>query len=244
MPRRGYGRLSGRRRVGGVLRRVAKLGAKIRRRMGTYQSQVFTETYKANATSYGVDASGVIGLTGPAQGVAGKFLVSMKDIPQYQQYQNLYNMFKITKVTAIIIPKWNSGDPNTAQYNLLNSTPAWECPRMAYAINDNVNDLTPPTTELEVLEDNGAKIRRLTSPFKIRFSPRVAVDGVNPANTTQGVAIQYPRKPWIGFDGIGTTLLHTGVDWYVSCDNTASPDNFLDVADVYFKVSFICKDPR
>lgn len=226
------------------MRRVAKMASKLRRRLYSYQSQVFTETYKANSTSIGVDASGVIGIVGGNQGIAGKFFVSMKDIPQYQQYQSLYNMFKITRVVAIIVPKWNSGDMNTAQYNLANSAPAWEVPRMAYAINDNTNDLLAPTSELEVLEDNGAKIRRLTDPFKIKFHPRVAIDGVNPANTSQGVAIQYPRKPWVGFDGIGTTLLHTGVDWYISCDNTATSANFLDVADVYFKVSFVCKDPR
>lgn len=223
------------------------------RQKSMYQSQLFTETFKCNTqalppTNIGVGADGVIKVAGGTQFTPGKFMVKITDIPQIQNYANLQQFYKILKVTQIIVPKFNVSDPNVGQYNQANSVAAWEVPRMAYAINDSTNDLATPTSELDVLEDNGVRIKRMTNPFKITFRPKAALDSTDPT-TSQLVPSQPKYRPWLGFgpdDGAITPAdapYHVGVDWVISCDNTATSE-FLDVADVYCKVSFVCKDPR
>lgn len=242
----------GRRLRGRRYRRRARLGRNIRRK-AMYQSQVFTETFKANTfatppTAPGIMSDGVIRIQPGTQFTAGKFQVKMIDIPQVQNYANLYQFYKILKVQAIVIPKFTNADPNSAQYN--NSLPiaSWENARFVYAINDSTNDLAVPTSELDVLEDNGCKIRALTRPLKINFRPKAVLDPADPT-TNALIPTQSKYRPWIGFgqdDGdfqAGEAPYHVGVDWVLSCDNTSTTE-FLDVADVYFKITFVCKDPR
>lgn len=223
-------------------------------RKAMYQSQLFTETFKVNTVALpgptvpGVMADGSIRIQPATQFTVGKFQFRMTDIPQIQNYANLYNLYKVLKIQAIVIPKFSNADPNSATYNNAQPIAAWENARFVYSINDDVNDLSTPLTELDVLEDNGSKIRALTRPIKINFRPKVVVDGTDPA-TTNFVAIQPKYRPWIGFgpdDNAFTPArapYHVGVDWCLSCDNTSTTE-FLDVADVYFKVTFVCKDPR
>lgn len=214
-------------------------------RKAVSQSQVFTETCKAVGT--GLTSDGRIQIIGGTSFTAGKFSFSLNNLDSttLSAYSALYQMYKILKVTAIIIPKWNSVDQNTAQLATGAAQPLTEAPRIAYAINDSTNDLLPPTTELDVLQDNGAKLRMLTKPLKIKFRPRAALDAINPLNTAHNVAYQFNMQPWIGFDGDGTVIPHVGVDWVVSQTNTyPTPSDFSNVADVYYKVTFMCKDPR
>lgn len=241
-------RLYGRRR-----RRGMRVGRNIRRK-AMYQSQVFTETFKANTVALpsptvpGVLADGSIRIQPGTQFTAGKFQVKMTDVPQIQNYANLYQFYKILKVQAIIIPKFSNSDPNSGQYN--NSLPiaSWENARIVYAINDSTNDISVPTSELDVLEDNGCKIRSLTRPMKINFRPKAVLDESDPT-TNALIAVQPKYRSWLGFGADdndfnpGEAPLHVGVDWVLSCDNTSTTE-FLDVADVYFKVTFVCKDPR
>lgn len=200
----------------------------------------------------GVMADGSIRIQPGTQFTVGKFQFRMSDIPQVQNYANLYNLYKVLKIQAIIIPKFSNADPNSAQYN--NSVgggapiAAWENARIVYAINDDTNDISVPLSELDVLEDNGAKIRALTRPLKITFRPKAVVDSTDPTNNGL-VAVQPKYRPWLGFGADDQAYnpsrapYHVGVDWCLSCDNTSTTE-FLDVADVYFKVSFVCKDPR
>lgn len=243
---------TGRRLRGRRYMRQRRLGRNIRRR-AMYQSQVFTETFKVNTfaqppTTPGVLSDGVIRIQPGTQFTAGKFQVKMIDIPQVQNYANLYQFYKILKVQAIIIPKFSNADPNSAQYNVTLPIATWENCRITYAVNDSTNDLATPTSELDVLEDNGCKIRALTRPIKINFRPKVVLDGTDPTNNGL-IAVQNKYRPWIGFgadDGdfsASEAPYHVGVDWVVSCDNTSTTE-FLDVADVYYKVTFVCKDPR
>lgn len=223
------------------------------RRRAMYQSQLFTETFKVNTqaqppTVPGVLTDGVIRIQPGTQFTPGKFMVKMSDIPQVQNYANLYQFYKILKVQAIIIPKFSNADPNSAQYNVSIPLATWENCRITYAINDATNDLATPTSELDVLEDNGCKIRALTRPIKINFRPKAALDGTDPTSSAL-IAQQTKYRPWLGFGPDdnnfqpGDAPYHVGVDWVVSCDNTSTTE-FLDVADVYFKVTFVCKDPR
>lgn len=88
----------------------------------------------------------------------------------------------------IIVPKFTEVDPNQAAAGT--PTGVVEAPRIVYAINDSTNDLLAPSTELSVLADNGAKIRKLTRPLKIKCVPKPALDAVNPLNTSHNVAYQ------------------------------------------------------
>lgn len=141
------------------------------------------------------------------------------------------------KIQAIVIPKFSNADPNSATYNQIVPAAAWENARIVYAINDDTNDTSVPTSELDVLEDNGCKIRALTRPLKINFRPKVVIDGTDPA--VGGNAILQPKyRPWLGFGPDDDNFqpnrapYHVGVDWCISCDNTSTTE-FLDVADVY-----------
>lgn len=115
-------------------------------------------------------------------------------------------------------------------------TAAWETCRFTYSINDTTNDLATPTSELDVLEDNGVKIRQLTRPLKIVFRPKAVLDSTDPTSSAL-VASQPKYRQWLGFgpdDGAITPAdapYHVGVDWVLSCDNTSTTE-FLDVADV------------
>lgn len=223
-------------------------------RMPRYQSQFFTETFKCNTTgasptSTGVNTNGEILVPMPAQTLGGKFAFKMTDLPQYNSYADLYQQYKVTKVQAIIIPKWSANDPNQAAANngaAPGTVPSYERARIAYAINDDVNDLHAPTTELEVLEDNGCKIRAIDrSPIKITFRPKPAI-GMTDPTTNNLVPTQPKYRDWLGFGDKGVPAdapVHIGVDWFISAASTAGV-GFLSVADVYFKVTFCCKDPR
>lgn len=219
-----------------------------------YQSQLFTETFKVNTVALpgptvpGVMADGSIRILPGTQFTVGKFQFRMSDIPQVQNYANLYNLYKILKIQAIIVPKFTNADPNSATYNNGLPIASWENARIVYSINDDTNDISTPISELDVLEDNGAKIRALTKPLKITFRPKAVIDGTDPA-TNLAAVVQPKYRSWLGFGpddqsyGPSRAPYHVGVDWCLSCDNTSTTE-FLDVADVYFKVSFVCKDPR
>lgn len=234
-------------------RRAARRRQGIRRR-AMYQSQVFTETFKCNQQALpgpsnpGVGADGVISVAAGTQLTLGKFMVRMTDVPQIQNYANLYQFYKILKATYIIIPKFSNADPNTAQYNQSVTVNTWENARITYAINDSTNDLATPTSELDILNDNGVKIRALTRPLKITFRPKAALDPSDPT-TNNLIPVQPKYRPWLGFGANDANFqpaeapYHIGVDWAVSCDNIATT-GFLDIADVYCKVTFVCKDPR
>lgn len=234
-------------------RRAGRKGRNIRAR-AMYQSQLFTETFKCNTvaipgpTNPGVGADGVISIPAGSQFTLGKFMVRMTDVPQIQNYANLYQFYKILKVQYILIPKFSNADPNSATYNQSLPLAAWENARITYAINDSTNDLATPTSELAVLQDNGAKVKALTRPLKINFRPKAALDPTDPT-TNNLIPVQPKYRPWLGFgaqDGNfqpAEAPYHIGVDWCVSCDNTATT-GFLDIADVYCKVTFVCKDPR
>lgn len=80
------------------------------------------------------------------------------------------------------------------------------------------------------------------------FRPKAAVDPQDPTNNAL-VPTQPKFRPWLGFGaddnsfGAAEAPYHVGVNWQVSCDNTSTTE-FLDVADVYVKLTFVCKDPR
>lgn len=72
-------------------------------------------------------------------------------------------------------------------------------------------NLTAPLTELNVLQDNGCKVRMFTRPVVIHVKPKPLLE----QQTTGSLALvnTYSKgNPWIEFDGNGTLVPHIGVD--------------------------------
>jgi hypothetical protein len=164
-------------------------------------------------------------------------------IPQSANYSNLYRQFRILKNTWYIIPRSNSADFTNALYNV---SPAVAVPavlqgRFVYSVN-NTAGATDPSSEVEVLTDNGARVKVSTRVIKISHRP------VPRLNTTTSVVAQQfigRKATWLNTDsneqtGSGTGVVHTGVSIYVTVP-TAQPS--LIYYDVYCKTTFQLRDP-
>lgn len=85
---------------------------------------------------------------------------------------------------------------------------------MAYAINDYDQSNLAPSTELEVLQDNGCKIRHFTKPVVITTRPKPLLqESVDNAIIGPQLVNTYRKAgTWIEWDGAGATVPHVGVD--------------------------------
>lgn len=152
-------------------RRVGRRRGLNRRRLYNPRP-IFTETYKAKELTFDISGSGY-------QGVGFTFAATMDGLPQLSQYSNLYQKYKIMKAEWLLLPNWTGGEKqNEAIYNAASgpSVPpgltSVGTTRIVYAINDTPNQ-SNPTSEQEVLVDNGCKIKFLDKLVKIRNRPCV-----------------------------------------------------------------------
>lgn len=187
--------------------------AKMGRRMALFRSKVlrsspvFTESVNQPLVT---------------SGTGGVFNVAFSTIPQYVNYQRLYRTFRILKLQVLILPDQTTGE----------SIPAGSAStvgRFVYAVNDSA-DLPAPANELEVLEDNGCKIRSTSRPIKVSCRPQ-------PALTSNGVLVNSTRNQWVDID-TGLNILHNGISFWFS--------NFAGTQEcqIYYKITFALKDPR
>ena len=190
------------------------------RRMRMFNPQpVFTETYAL--TSLPSSAGGVL-----------KF--SMDQVPQLTQYNTLYQKYRILKARVLLYPEFNSFDQNQAENNAALSRSTFGLSRIAWAINDSP-DLAAPTSELDVLKDNGCKIRTITDRgVKLHCSP---VPNVEDAN---GVQMTF-RKKFVNFGS--PNIAHSGISYWISQLTTGTPGT-ENVTLAYVKLTFQLSDPR
>lgn len=222
-------RRMGIRKVGG--RRVGPIRRKrmgIRRRVMAL-NPTFVETYSKSTV---------------AGNAGGVFAARITDIPQVGQYATLYKQYRINWIKVMLIPDWNSSaaDQNAAAYNATIPTQNFGMARIAYAINDSPQ-LQVPATEAVVLEDNGCKVKPLSTKWSCSFKP---VPDVAVTSGTTGGAI-YTRqkfKQWFNFDTTltGNNPLHYGVSYFITQPvfNTQAAPTY----NVYYKVSFSLRDPQ
>lgn len=177
---------------------------------------IFTETFSAD----------------PIQsGAGGIFQVSFNQIPEYTNYVNLYNNYKILRVQCILIPT----QPMNTQSGAIPVDPC----RITYAVQSTSNFATP-TVEQDVLSDNGCKIKLLTKPIKINFSPKPQLS--QPENTGGAlVAVTTKSTPFLTTGGVGTGVEYAGVTYWLS-QNYASAQK--PQVNVYYKVTFQLRDPK
>lgn len=155
------------------------------------------------------------------------FTLQFAALSQSGNYSNLYRQYRINRLTWMLVPDWNSFDPNAG-------AAAVNKPRVVYAIDDTAN-VVAPVNELDVLEDNGCKIRALSNIVKISHVP---VPFLGQAVSIGGFASVNKKYQWLNTDPSGVLVPHGGVRLYVS--NGGPPIIYT----VYCKVSFSLKDPQ
>lgn len=182
---------------------------------------VFTETYAFTSLQ-------------PSSGGLLKF--SMDQVPQLSQYSNLYQKYRILRASVLLLPEFTSTDQNQAENNAALSRSYFGATRIAWAVNDSPN-ITAPATELDVLKDNGAKIRPITERG-VRFSCR-PVPNVEDSN---GVEMTFKRK-YINFEASSPNVPHSGISWWISQLHSGTPGT-TNITLCYVKLTFQLSDPR
>lgn len=183
----------------------------ISRVAATSSQPIFSEMYKMDEIT---------------AGTGGTFTFSMSQVPEHANYGVLYRNFRILKAQVLIIPNHNVSEVTVSPVGL---------GRFTFAVNNSPN-VPDPTTEADVLVDNGAKVKMLTRPMKINCTPY--------AQLTQGVlgggtTFTSRSKQYLDFDS-GQTTPHKGISWWYS--NNGSGAN--QTAQLYYKVTFQLRDPR
>nr|UOF81628.1 circovirus capsid protein [Cressdnaviricota sp.] len=215
------------------IRPKAKKQAMARRRRMIYSnSRTFTETV-------GTDLSGNRLSVLPG-GV--KFGITAQQIPQMADlYAKLYRQFKITRVVAHLVPQFLAQDQNQAYANAfaVSLAPGVTAPSITWAVNDSADDITTPTTELQVLECNGSKVALLNKIWKQAFRP---VPYLTSGTPLVPVAVT-KRNQWLSMDS-ALNVEHVGIDAWINQNavggGTPTFTNFF----VYYKVTFQVRDPR
>lgn len=216
---KGATRILGRRRF---MRARGAMGA-ARMRLGRSR---FTPTFTESFTGLPIVVGGV-GAQAPVQLIANQ----IGQIPQFGDYATLYNQYQIRKVTAIFVPAYDTyqaGSPAGAT--------GTTCPRMVYAIQDSSLQ-APPTSESDVLQDNGAKIRMFDRPVKVSWRP---VPAAADALTAGGFASVNRKYQWYGTTSAGVD--HVGLA--LAFTHTIPPAGNPVIAQVYYKITFALKDPK
>lgn len=196
------------------------------------KSHTFTETFVPNTNPTISTNTGYL------------FTTNMNQLPATQlgSYANLYNQYCIRKLQVILVPRYDTADINTAA-----AGPGYYLNQYAYSITDTP-DIVAPTTMLDVLEDNGCKVKTMTNkPIKITCRPRPFMDVINSA-TQSAVAFKTAKLQWFNFSNSdtfaptqGQGVTHGGIALYLQ--NNAGLANVVS-ADVYYKVTFSVRDPK
>jgi len=201
------------------------------RRMVMNPQPLFTETWAASPIT-------VSGTT-----AAGTLYMTASSLPQMPDYSKLYRQFRILRCQWILMPRFTSIDPNTQEYNASISVNNTNNGRFVYAINDTAGQVQP-ATELEVLTDNGCKIKSVvrTTPIKISHVP--VADLSIGAPSAFFSTYMNKKRAWLntnapGNSGDGLAVPHGSISYFLTMPSTASQTVF----DVYCKTTVQFKDP-
>lgn len=184
---------------------------------------VFTETFSLPS------------LPVPFGGGGSVLVFNMDMLPQLAQYQNLYQKYRILKASVLLVPEFTSFEQNQAENNDALSRTSFGQPRVAWAINDSPA-VTVPTSELDVLKDNGCKIRPVTKMLRMACRP---VPSTKDANGVQ-MTLRYKYINLLASGNVD----HFGISYWISqfqSSNTATSQNIMVR---YVKLTFQLSDPR
>ena len=191
---------------------------------------VFTETWDAGQLTVG--SSGTL---------AGLFNMSFSSLPQSNQYASLYRQFRILRNQWILLPRFSNVDPN------FGTSPSFSLARIAYAVNDT-SAQTNPTSEIAVLQSNGAKIVNAMSGRPIRIFSKpvpelyVGAPSVIPTPVAMNKKAVWLNTPNVNNTAPATNVLHQGITWFITAPANTSSGSIV-VFDVYCKTTVQFKDP-
>lgn len=195
-----------------------------------HPARVFTETLKVSDLQCNANLTG----SGPGQ----QWIVSMNSIPQFSSYKGLYNEFKILKVKFQYIPDFSSYEKNQALYNLGTGGPIDSAPTMAYVVQRD-GTAPPPSSELDVITQNGSRIVQFTKPITITVTkpqPELYL------STTGGGTAALEQGTWLDLNSAAGTN-HFGVQTYVTSPGGATGIPF-NVGRVYAHVTFALRSTK
>lgn len=200
-------------------------GAAQRRRVAGTATRTFTEVLDAGEIN---------------SNAGGTFKVQFDSIPQYQEYSKLYRQFCIKKLQVMLLPLYTDAEINTGLGTL-----NYQATRIAWAVNDTPQ-LTTPGSELDVLEDNGAKVVLGHKKINISCWPKPDLTMVSPGVLTNTyVGVRQRKAVWLNTDSpgqaySGVDISHGGISYWVSNNLANMP---VPVFKVYYKVTFSMRDP-
>lgn len=221
-------------------RTVRPVARRLRRALGKGQP-TFVETYNKALDNLSIPVG---------TGLGKYFDVKITDIPQIADYADLYTQYRINWVKVMLLPNFNgmSADGNSAAYNnSLGATgPASVgMARIVYAVQDSPDQQTP-ASELEVLQDNGCKIKSIGSKWSCSFKPVPNIQqGVTGMSTT--IAVKNNRNSWFNIDTVtkGNNPDHGGVKVYITVPGGDPAHTGFAMSYIcYYKVSFTLRDPQ
>jgi hypothetical protein len=231
MPLRKYGK--GRRRAG--VRRRAPYGRRLRQVINP--RPIFTEMYELTNQAPGAPGYQMYPNTGAV------FRFNMDHIPQLAQYSALYQKYRILKAKLLILPEYSLAEQNQAEENSSQSRSSFGQSRVAFAVNTSPA-VPAPATELDVLKDNGARVRSLT-PNGIRMScspvPNVSVDSNQAGVGNQSITF---RKKFLNLAAQNGNIDHYGISWWLSQIGPVPASSTKNLGVVYVKLTFQLADPR
>lgn len=201
----------------------------------------FSETFQA--TPLNINQSGLSG------SVSGQFHTAAIDsmpTTQLNAYKELYRKYRIRKLEWIMIPRFAQAEPNQAELNV----------GTGFVGDDNVvfhyrkawaSNPAKPLSEIDMLQNNGVKSRRLngTQPIRISMWNPIVQEQyatVQPGGGSSQTAVVKNR--WCSFDD-AIAPAHGGLLTYTRSNSSGI---FQDVgqacAQVYCKIYFEVADPR
>lgn len=203
---------------------LAAARMKLYRRPRFNSTPTFTETYRLRSL-----------ISNGTGTLADLLTVRFQDIAQYAQYAALYNQYCIRSAQFILVPAYDQYGSTTDPVG----PSAVSIPRLVYAINDSAQQVVP-TNELDVLTDNGCKIRMLDRPIKIRCRP---VAQVGMSSAVGGFVSETKKSRWLSTVTVDTP--HLGVSFCIS--QLVQGQNLSDlppICTVYVKLTFSLRDPK
>lgn len=209
---------------------------RFRRMIGNIRP-VFTETVNLGSVGFTYTPSG-----GPTNTFGGLLSCNMGLLPQLSQYETLYQKYRILRAQWTLVPNWTQYDQNSSN-GITNALDAsyWSATRIVYAISDSPGQV-PPSTELQVLNENGCKIRMMNKIFKVSCRP------VPDTEDTNGVSMSF-RGKYINFvTATPGNIEHLGVRYFLTAPsvNVGSQAGIVDPPrwTVFLKLTFQLADPR
>lgn len=179
----------------------------------------------------------------PAGGSLGKvFKISMSDVPQHPQYMNLYTQYKINWVKVMLVPSFNTQAADANGTPLLAGQIGMA--RIVYSIQDSPNEVTP-TTEAEVLADNGAKIKSFGTKWSCSFKPVPDV-ALTVLNSTGVIPTKIRKSQWFNYDDttVANNPDHGAVTTFITVPGLAGTEGKSMSYTCYYKVNFSLRDPK